>query len=225
MAQNNTVTIYRTWRPAVTSTSTCGGVSVTWTAGVEYASPVEILTRLNSAWASKVSFTLDHTTGTVTVTPVPGQTYTVALGTDNTLAIYLGFNSTSFTETKLSGDQPCLGHWHGAVTGPWGAGNAVARFYDNPTLWGRTNAPSGTDYEISGGIRLWVHRRSDTLTLAQSLDAFYTAADLWVRGRISIIDATGNTTTHIIRDDWECAPVRLDSQTVTCDVETLTWGG
>lgn len=110
------------------------------------------------------------------------------------------------------------------VASPWGHQENREYKADNVHQWGRCNASDPSPATRTDTVRIWVHRRSDSNTWAQDVQALYDAVQTWVGAVLTIVDNTsGETYSGAIAESWECAPEEIDSQTVALNVELVVW--
>ena len=196
-----------------------GGDSSAWTAGAVYATPEEVVAKLNADLTGHVAFAYNRTTGKITVS-WPVSPNTLAWNSSE-LQDYLGFDDAVITHEHGNNDDPPLGWWHGAVATPWGSAR-VYEMDDVPSAYGRTVASQDTGQRDKGSIRLWLHRRQDA-DFAAAVEDAYVVADEWVANPLTLTDDDDNERAMVIMDGWEFSPESIDEDTVTLDLEAVSW--
>lgn len=181
--------------------------TLTVTRGTRYRSPAEAATALTTLAAGGLTFTLSQTTGAIVVTGA--ATWAVDFGATS-LGVYLGWTKAIIDQTDTHG--ACLGWLRCSVRESLGYQQRLVSV-DGAHHDGRIR--SDLEAVTTDRVSLWLHRRSDTATLKEAMDAAYAAADVLVRGRIALY-ASETDSWHYgaIGKGWEMQPVSLDDAAV-----------
>jgi hypothetical protein len=200
--------------------TTTGGAapSCSFTAGVQYLAPDDVIARLNATLGALVTFAIDDTTGLVSVTW--GTSPATLTWGNSDLSDYLGFGG-NLTHADTVGVQPVEGWWYGKAAGPWG----LSRRIDSDDVisnYGRATMVDRVGYYETGKIEIWLHRSIDG-TFLDSMAAAYDLAVAWAANPIAIDDGSGTYRPCVLVDSWEFAPQSLDPETVYLELEVITW--
>jgi len=195
-----------------------GGPSCSFTAGDQYLTPDDVITRLNAQLAALVTFALSDSTGLVSLT---WHATPATLTWGNTdLRDYLGLTG-NLTDADTVGDAPCLGWWSGTSGGPWGLSRKVD-VDDVVSAYGRAAMVDDVGYYETGKLTIWLHRSIDGDFVAQ-VDGAYETADAWAASPIAVDDGGGTYLPCVLLPSWEFAPQSLDPDTVYAELEVITW--
>lgn len=195
-------------------TSTYGVTTIVFPHGTYY-SPWDILDAYTSVFG--LTYTID-TDGYVAISGL-GATWTIDLGSTD-IRDLLGSPTQVITQDTAIG--PVQGFFRCAERQRYGFNELRSRQDGG----GHDGLTMQADEEIvTSRLTLAIHTRADSATLADQLAAYYAACAEWAYNRIAIRRNGVNSIKGWLPSNWECRPEWRDAETITCDLEVISWPG